>query len=118
MKMAHRSEMKTNSKTKTPVQSQRDCVHQPRVVRNELPREISPVHNPNGVAATNVVPLACAATLSGLKILQTHFPRVARYSQPWALFRNPFGIRVGSGARAFFTRFPSLHFLPLKSHEN
>jgi len=102
--------MKTDSNTKTRVQSQRDCVLQPRVVRNELPWEISPaIPNPNGVAATHVVPVACAATLSGLKILQTHFSRVARCSQPWALCRNPFGIRVG---------FPSLHFLPFKKYEN
>jgi hypothetical protein len=32
--------------------SQRDCVLQPRVARNELPWENTPeIHNPNGVAA-------------------------------------------------------------------
>ena len=34
------------------LQSQRDCVLQPRVARHELPWENEPgIHNPNGVAA-------------------------------------------------------------------
>src|ERR1043165_1246225 len=95
MKIAHRSDMKTDSNTKTRVQSQRDCVLQPRVVRNELPWEISPaIHNPNGVAATHVVPLACAATLSGLKILQTHFPRELAARNPGLCVGIPLGFAL------------------------
>src|SRR6266436_6017462 len=42
--------------------------------------------------------LGCAAVAVGhnpfrVVIDQTHDPRVARSSQPWALLRNPFGIR-------------------------
>ena len=52
-----------------------------------------------------------AATPMGLKPLQSRFPRVARASQPWAFWRNPFGIRrtnpravvgnEGAGGRTF-----------------
>ena len=34
-----------------------------------------------------------AATPLGLRLFSPRFPRVARSSQPWALLRNPVGIR-------------------------
>src|SRR6266566_8025991 len=47
----------------------------------------------------------CAAVTSGrnpfrVVIDWTHDPRVARSSQPWALLRNPFGIRLGESLDA------------------
>ena len=73
-------------------QSRRDCVLQPRVASSELPwvncvgrcqpqrgcglRSPLNRHNPVGVDRARVP-----------------FPRVARCSQPWALSRNPVGIR-------------------------
>jgi hypothetical protein len=77
------------------LQSQRDCVLEPRVARNEATlgqmsekfstptglrhAELSHRHNPVGVA-----------------YLDHTFPKVARSSQPWALGRNPFGIHRGT----------------------
>ena len=85
------------------VQSQRDCVLQPRVARNELPWVSSrTVFNPNGV-------VSCferrATTPLGLTVSSTH-PRVARSSQPWAVRRNPFGIRPGNSSILFLLTTP------------
>ena len=71
-------------------QSQRDCVFQPRVARNELPW----VHrqsllNPEGVASRVADPCSNPFRVEG--ILRTT-PRVARSSQPWAEGWNPVGI--------------------------
>ena len=92
---------KMNLHTFEQFQSQRDCVCQRRVARNELPW-VGPVRsiNPEGVEA---LPLnhrhrseqILAATPLGL-IGAGSFPRVARSSQPWALGRNPVGIRARS----------------------
>jgi hypothetical protein len=43
---------------------------------------------------------AADATLSGLRVRGCAGPRVARSSQPWALRRNPVGIRKGAGGSA------------------
>ena len=77
------------------VQSQRDCVLQPRVARNELPWVSSEmVFNPNGVVSHSD---RRAATPLGL-FASRACPRVARSSQPWALSRNPVGIRPGNSS--------------------
>ena len=79
------------------LQSQRDCVLQPRVARNELPWEITPKNYPTlkGLWQRSF-PFQChdpeATTLSGLNPCNNSIPRVARCSQPWALWQNPFGI--------------------------
>src|SRR5712671_5343764 len=70
-------------------QSQRDCVLQPRVARNELPwenrwNESQPqrgcVRDTHGAARRLL-----AATQLGLIDHLASLPRVARSSQPWAL---------------------------------
>src|SRR5439155_11602020 len=75
----------------TPLQSQRDCVLQPRVARNELPWEWASggILPQRGCGFAGQHP---ATTPLGLTISDLAFPRVARPSQPWALGRNPFGI--------------------------
>src|SRR5439155_8223144 len=77
-------------------QSQRDCVLQPKVARNELPWVIGEqIINRNAVAAIPFsfgVHVTLATTPLGLVILFRPFPRLARVSQPWALGRNPVGI--------------------------
>jgi hypothetical protein len=90
-------ESKQNIEKLTALQSQRDCVHQPRVARNELPWVWRRTNfNPNGVAAG---PRRGAATPLGLGALIL-FPKVARASQPWALRRNPFGIQLPNSRKA------------------
>src|SRR5258707_15303406 len=73
-------------------ESQRDSVLQPRVASSELPWEIivQTLTTPSGLCLY----LSCsrATTPLGLPIPSSPLPRVARCSQPWALFRNPFGI--------------------------
>ena len=80
------------------LQSQRDCVLQPRVARHELPWVVAgKIFNPNGVAPQfhrEPQPRWGCGSL-------TKFPRVAPSSQPWALSRNPVGIHN-------FSRPPSL----------
>jgi hypothetical protein len=79
-------------------ESRRDFVSKPSpVLRGQgcalrLPRGQRPQNalNPNGVAARAFSP---DATPLGFKQLLVRFPRVTRASQPWALRRNPFGIR-------------------------
>src|SRR6187401_3551507 len=89
--------------------SQRDCATKPRVARHELPW-VSPVkgsqpqrgcgnlrptrHNPFGVVLNS-----------------PRIPRVARFSQPWALLRNPFGIHL------FTAAFLLVLSLPVLAHE-
>src|SRR5436189_3778898 len=75
-------------------ESQRDSATKPRVARDELPWvKVAGVSQPQ----TGLRP-GCAAVAVGrnpfrVVIDQTDDPRVARSSQPWALLRNPFGIR-------------------------
>src|SRR6266508_5394861 len=82
-------------------QSQRDCVLQPRVARNELPwenrwNESQPQRG--CVGDTHGAASRLATTPLGLIDHLASLPRVARSepdwppSQPWALRRNPFGI--------------------------
>jgi hypothetical protein len=76
-------------------QSQRDCVLQPKVARNELPWVIvQQSTNRNAVAAILFSfggHVTLATTPLGLVILFLPFPRVARSSQPWALGHSPVG---------------------------
>src|SRR5258707_1226896 len=74
-------------------ESQRDSATKPRVARDELPWVKWPVfHNPNGVAAWSRC--RCRGRNPFRVVIdRTPDPRVARSSQPWALLRNPFGIR-------------------------
>ena len=85
-----RKEKSSGTRVATAVlQSQRDCVFQPRVARNELPWVAAEgIFNPNGVASNFRLQ---AATPVGVVCLLPRFPRIARSSQPWALCRNPFG---------------------------
>src|SRR5258706_15790282 len=79
------------------LQSQRDCVLQPGVARNELPW-VTAGERP--ATPTGLCLLAAAktdATPLGLVTFLRRFPRLARSSQPWALRRNPFGIRFSKG---------------------
>ena len=76
------------------LQSQRDCVTQPRVARNELPWvKVTDNSQPQRGCGMVISPWSSATTLSGLLQCRVRFPRVARSSQPWALLRNPFGIQ-------------------------
>src|SRR5258707_7170786 len=74
-------------------ESQRDSATEPRVARNELPRENAPHigDNPERVVADDNGNKTMPQPLWGCEPSVT-FPRVARSSQPWALLRNPFGI--------------------------
>jgi len=73
------------------LQSQRDCVFQPRVARNatlgccrgDFQPQRGCVKFPP--SSRNPVGVVC---------LLPRFPRVARSSQPWALCRNPVGIQL------------------------
>jgi hypothetical protein len=47
------------------------------------------------------------ATPLGLKPIPARFPRVARSSQPWALFQNPFGIRRNRPSNLWVMTWPS-----------
>ncbi len=86
------------------LQSQRDCVLQPRVARDRAVREAKPLYllfcfplgyappkftTPTGLRPGQLLPAERAATLSGL--YSPGFPKVVRPSQP--LCRNPFGIQ-------------------------
>ena len=51
-------------------------------------------HNPSGVASFAARP--SVATPLGLRAMLHRIPRVARASQPWALGRNPVGIRISA----------------------
>ena len=81
------------------LQSQRDCVLQPKVARHELPWAVMRwVANPNGVAVGGI---RCATTPLGLQPAMTLSQgssrlrcAAARHAQPWALWRNPFGIQL------------------------
>ena len=86
------------------LQSQGDCVFQPRVVpqSGKLPGVPGRLDfNPNGVVSLF---RRRAATPLGLFAFGHTFPRVARpsrlrfatarHAQPWALNRNPFGIHL------------------------
>src|SRR5438552_14104871 len=78
-------------------QSQRDCVPKPSVARHELPWVSSAKNdNPNGVV-TSGANSPKPKPRWGFALL-IRCPRVARASQPWALLRNPVGIRE----KAFF----------------
>ena len=77
------------------LQSQRDCVLQPRVASSELPWVPARMDcNPNG-APTGLShgPATEPQPRRGC-LLSNTLPRVARSSQPWALSRNPFGIHL------------------------
>jgi len=91
------------------LQSQRDCVTQPRVARNELPWVKGPmIRNPNGVVARFYSRGHRPQPFQGCLRCRVRFPRVARSSQPWALLRNPFGIqRLVQRTQKRIT--PSLH---------
>ena len=74
-------------------QSRRDCVLQPRVASSELPWV-----NCGGKCQPQ---RGCGLRFSlnrrnpvGVDRARVPFPRVARCSQPWALSRNPVGIRL------------------------
>ena len=67
-------------------QSQWDCVFQPRVATQELPWVLWQIPR-----AANEIGLAATALWLGVFVRRR--PRVARSSQPWALGRNPVGIR-------------------------
>ncbi len=71
--------------------SRRDFVIQPRVATEELPwgGDSIVVTNPNGVTA--LVRYVCRNPV-GVNRVPHRRPRVAPPSQPWAEFRNPFGI--------------------------
>src|SRR5437867_9348293 len=76
------------------LQSQRDCVIQPRVTRNELPWVacrigFQPQRGYGGSARSAATPL-------GLVAGSVNLSKVARSSQPWALRRNPVGIHLRS----------------------
>ncbi|MSU62837.1 MAG: type II secretion system protein [Pedosphaera sp.] len=75
------------------LQSQRDCVLQPKVARHELPWVVRVENDqPQRGCGSKIFPIV--TTPLGLKSFSLQFPRVARASQPWALLRNPFGILV------------------------
>ena len=79
-------------------QSQRDCVSQPRVARNELPW-VRPEKDPQpqrGCGHTHCSHRIMPQPFQGW-IHCPPFPRVARSSQPWALCRNPVGILLFIG---------------------
>jgi hypothetical protein len=83
-----------NLETGPAPQFRRDCVLQPRVASRELPwvdgaRRRQPQRG-CGLARR----LLNATTPLGLITGGSHFPRVARCSRPWALGRNPVGIRL------------------------
>ncbi len=79
------------------VQSQRDCVLQPKVGAQRLPwvSHVEPEQPQRGCGETVS---ATVATPLGLLALAHPVPRVARSSQPWAEGQNPVGIRVITGA--------------------
>jgi len=76
------------------MQSQRDCIIQPRVARNELPWVIRHrlICNPERVASISVIVPAGGRNPFRVVTRVPVLPRVARSSQPWALLRHPFGI--------------------------
>ena len=90
----------------TRLQSQRDCVLQPRVATNELPwvmfacapqlRRSCAINRNNAMPQSlrmGLIIRGVGATSSRLRGVDVpRFPRVARCSQPWALLQNPFGI--------------------------
>ncbi len=79
------------------LQSQRDCVFQPRVARNELPWGPGRMDfNPKGLGHVS----AAAPQPRWGCLPSATFPRVARSSQPWALSRNPFGIHLWNFRKA------------------
>ena len=77
----------------TNLQSQRDCVSQPRVARNELPwvHSDKDAQPQRGCGHTRGSCCMVPQPLQGC-IHCSPFPRVARSSQPWTLGRNPVGI--------------------------
>jgi hypothetical protein len=78
-------------------QSQRDCVLKPRVARNELPWvTVGDMSNPERVASSCV---PCLTQPRWGCDRNERPPRVVASLQPWALRRNPVGIRVCSLAR-------------------
>ena len=86
-------------------ESQRDSVIQPRVARQALPWvNENKFFNPNGVVANLArEENGMAATALRLEIWRT-MTQGSSSSQPWALGRNPVGIRAGPGAAAAVTR--------------
>src|SRR6266436_3951048 len=78
-------------------ESQRDFATKPRVARDELPWvKVAGVSQPQRGLRPR-----CAAADVGRNPFRVVIdwacdPRVARCSQPWALLRNPFGIRQKS----------------------
>src|SRR6266566_4487632 len=92
------------------LQSQRDCVLQPRVARDELPWEwASGGFLPR--RGCGFVGQRSATTPLGLTLSDRKFPRVARPSQPWALGRNPFGIRLRARNAHSFHAFTLIELL-------
>ena len=76
-------------------ESQRDSASKPRVGAQRLPwEEDRPNAQPQRGCGTTATP--SAATPLGLRPTSCRFPRVASRlaGQPWALRRNPFGIRA------------------------
>ena len=74
------------------LQSRRDCVLQPRVASSELPwvNCVGRCQPQRGCGLRS--PLSRRNPV-GVDRARVPFPRVARCSQPWALSRNPVGIR-------------------------
>jgi hypothetical protein len=73
-------------------QSRRDCVLQPRVASNELPWVNCPRRRQPQRGCGLRSPVNRRNPV-GVGRAWVPFPRVARCSQPWALRRNPVGIR-------------------------
>jgi len=74
-------------------QSRRDCVLQPRVASSELPW-VNGVGRCQPHRGCGLRSPLCRRNPVGVDLARVPFPRVARCSQPWALRRNPFGIRL------------------------
>jgi hypothetical protein len=99
-------------------QSQRDCVLQPRVARNELPWENENKSEPTPTGLRQAPRVTdenrMAATALGLMIFAGRRPRVAPGAQPWALRRNPVGIRTqprsANPVTTQFVRIPICRF--------
>ena len=89
-------------------ESQRDSALQPRVATQELPW-VNGIKFPSTPTGLWQIPRAAgenemATTALRLEIFCGRCPRVARSSQPWALGRNPVGIRPWPRAAASVTR--------------